>query len=146
MDTQGTAGLRRQLEAALGDAYVLEGELGGGGMSRVFLATDARLGRRVVVKVLAPELAAGLSAKRFEREVRLAARLQHPHVVPLLAAGDVGGLPYFTMPYIVGETLRTRLAREGALPVGDAVRLHARAGRCTLVRTRRERGAPRSQA
>ena len=123
METRGTAGLRRQLEAALGDAYVLEGELGGGGMSRVFLAMDARLGRRVVVKVLAPELAAGLSAQRFEREVRLAARLQHPHVVPLLAAGEVDGLPWFTMPYIVGETLRTRLAREGALPVADAVRL-----------------------
>ena len=123
MDTQGTAGLRARLEAALGGAYTLEREFGGGGMSRVFLATDARLGRHVVVKVLAPELAAGVSAARFEREILLAARLQHPHVLPVHAAGDVGGLPYYTMPYVEGESLRQRLTREGALPVADAVRL-----------------------
>jgi serine/threonine-protein kinase len=68
-------------------------------MSRVFVATDARLARRVVVKVLPPELAAGISAQRFEREIRLAARLQHPHVVPLLSAGDVEGLPYFCITH-----------------------------------------------
>jgi serine/threonine-protein kinase len=126
MDT-GTAGprndLRERLQAALGTAYALEREFGGGGMARVFLAHDARLGRQVVVKVLAPELAAGLSARRFEREIRLAARLQHPHVVPLLSAGDVGGLPYYTMPYVDGESLRARLERDGALPLADAVRL-----------------------
>ncbi|CAA9300875.1 MAG: Serine/threonine protein kinase, partial [uncultured Gemmatimonadaceae bacterium] len=115
--------LREQLQQTLGTAYALERELGGGGMSRVFVARDARLGRRVVVKVLHPDLAAGLSARRFEREVALAARLQHPHVIPLLSAGDVGGLPYYTMPFVEGETLRARLARDGALPVADAVRL-----------------------
>ena len=123
MDGENTARLRQQLGASLGGEYDIERELGGGGMSRVFVARDARLGRLVVVKVLAPELAAGLSARRFEREVRLAARLQHPHVVPLLAAGEVDGLPYYTMPYVEGEALRARLAREGALPVTDAVRL-----------------------
>src|SRR4051794_6506945 len=76
--------LRHQLQTALGSAYALDRELGGGGMSRVFLADEARLGRRVVVKVLAPELAERMSAERFAREVRLAARLQHPNIVPLL--------------------------------------------------------------
>jgi serine/threonine-protein kinase len=115
--------LRQRLQATLGDTYTLERELGGGGMSRVFVARDARLGRHVVVKVLHPELAAGLSARRFEREVALAARLQHPHLVPVHAAGEVDGLPFYTMPFVQGESLRERLRREGALPVVDAVRL-----------------------
>ncbi len=123
MDVHGPAGLRQRLEEALGGAYVLERELGGGGMSRVFLARDARLGRQVVVKVLAPDLGAGISAARFEREVQLAARLQHPHVIPLLSAGDVGGLPYYMMPYVEGQTLRARLTAIGALPVAEAVGL-----------------------
>ena len=80
-----TTDLREQLQATLGDLYTLERELGGGGMSRVFVAEEARLGRRVVGKVLAPELTEGMSAERFAREVRLAARLQHPNIVPLLA-------------------------------------------------------------
>src|SRR3712207_407892 len=92
-------------------------------MSRVFVAEETRFGRTVVIKVLSPDLGASLSAERFEREIRLAARLQHPHVVPLLSAGDVGGLPYYTMPYVQGESLRERLRREGALPVPAAVRL-----------------------
>ena len=115
--------LRDRLQTSLGDAYTLERELGGGGMSRVFVALDARLGRRVVVKVLPPELTADLSTARFAREVALAARLQHPHVVPLLSAGEADGLPFYTMPFVQGETLRERLRRQGALPVGDAVRL-----------------------
>ncbi|HTJ23166.1 MAG TPA: protein kinase, partial [Gemmatimonadaceae bacterium] len=97
-----TTDLRAQLQPALGAAYTIERELGAGGMSRVFLAEDTRLGRRVVVKVLSPDLAHGLSAERFEREIKLAARLQHPHIVPLLAAGHVDGLPYYTMPYVAG--------------------------------------------
>jgi serine/threonine-protein kinase len=101
--------LRDQLQRALGAAYTIERELGGGGMSRVFLAEETRLGRRVVVKVLSPELGAGVSAERFEREIKVAARLQHPHIVPLLAAGDVNGLPYYTMPYVAGASLRDRL-------------------------------------
>src|SRR3954465_14776395 len=90
--------LRSHVQQALGDAYLLDRELGGGGMARVFLADDVALGRRVVVKVLAPELAEGLSADRFAREVRLAARLQHPNILPLFTAGVAGGVPFYTMP------------------------------------------------
>jgi serine/threonine protein kinase len=115
--------LRAQLEAALGAAYAIERELAGGGMSRVFLATEVALGRKVVVKVLAPELAAEVSLERFKREIMLAARLQHPHVVPVLMAGEVAQLPFFTMPYIEGESLRARIARTGELPVAEAVRI-----------------------
>jgi serine/threonine-protein kinase len=111
--------LDEQLQASLGAAYRLERELGGGGMSRVFLAEDTRLGRQVVVKLLSPDLGAGVSAERFEREIRLAARLQHPHVVPLLTAGDVDGLPYYTMPYVSGASLRERLLA-GPLPAHEA--------------------------
>ncbi len=115
--------LREQLVAALGPAYRVERELGGGGMSRVFVAEEVALGRRVVVKVLAPELAAGVSGERFRREVHLAARLQHPHIVPLLAAGQSADLLYYVMPFVDGESLRQRLARETELPVAEAVRL-----------------------
>ncbi|HET7458481.1 MAG TPA: protein kinase [Gemmatimonadaceae bacterium] len=117
------ATLRDQLQATLGDAYTIERELGGGGMSRVFVAQDTALHRPVVVKVLPPDLAAGVNVERFAREVRLAARLQHPHIVTVHAAGVTGGLPYYTMPYVEGETLRERLARGGALPVPEAVRI-----------------------
>ena len=92
-------------------------------MARIFVATDPTLGRRVVLKVLAPDLAAGLDAERFHREVRLAASLQHPHVVPLHTAGQVDGLLYYTMPFVSGESLRHRLDREGALPLGEVVQL-----------------------
>jgi len=95
----------------LGSIYTIERELGGGGMSRVFVARDESLGRDLVIKVLTPELAEGLSAERFEREARLAARLQHPHIVPVITAGIADGLPYYTMPFITGESLRTRMAR-----------------------------------
>ncbi len=104
---------------SVADRYAIERELGGGGMSRVFLAEETRLGRRVVIKVLSPELGAGVSADRFEREIKLAARLQHPHIVPLLAAGDVGGLAYYTMPYVAGASLRERM-QAGAIPHYEA--------------------------
>jgi serine/threonine-protein kinase len=118
-----TTELREHLQTTLGGAYTLERELGGG-MSRVFVAEETALGRRVVVKVLPPETAGAVSAERFRREVHLAARLQHPHIVPLLAAGALpDGLPYYTMPYVEGESLRQRLARDGALPVAVVVRL-----------------------
>ncbi|HRN54528.1 MAG TPA: protein kinase, partial [Gemmatimonadaceae bacterium] len=97
------------LQAQLGGQYRLERELGGGAMSRVFVAEELSLGRRVVLKVLTPELGHALSAARFEREMRLAARLQHPHIVPLLAADQVGETLYYTMPFIEGESLRLRL-------------------------------------
>jgi serine/threonine-protein kinase len=115
--------LREQLAAALGDSYALETELGGGGMSRVFLAHETALGRRVAIKVLSPDLAAGVSGDRFRREILLLAKLQHPHIVPVHTVGEAMGLPYFTMPYVEGESLRTRIARDGELPVPEAVRL-----------------------
>ncbi|MGZ8469612.1 MAG: protein kinase domain-containing protein, partial [Gemmatirosa sp.] len=115
--------LRAHLDRALGEQYVIEHELGGAGMSRVFVARELALGRSVVLKVLPPELAAGLNVERFRREIQLAAGLQHPHVVPVLSAGSAGGVPYYTMPLVEGESLRTRLAREGALPIGEAIRV-----------------------
>src|SRR5438105_1945491 len=115
--------LRSRLQSALGPTYLVESELGGGGMSRVFLADEVRLGRRVVVKVLPPEMAAGVSADRFEREIQLAAQLQHPHIVPLLTAGAKGDLLYYVMPHIAGESLRARIAHERALPIGETVRI-----------------------
>src|SRR5262245_61652019 len=117
-----TSDLRDQLQRALGDAYTLERELGGGGMSRVFVATERALGRQVVVKILPGEMAGQVSVERFKREIALAAKLQHPHIVPLLTAGDAEGLPYFTMPLVEGESLRARLAKHGELPLHDAVR------------------------
>ena len=112
--------LRAQLQASLGDAYTIERELGGGGMSRLFLATERALNRRVVIKVLPNEAAGAVSMERFRREIELAARLQQANIVPLLSAGDMGGVPYFTMPFVDGESLRARVANGGALPVGDA--------------------------
>src|SRR5919197_4054089 len=112
---------RSQLQSALGSAYTLERELGGGGMSRVFLAEERALGRKVVVKVLPPELSAGVNAERFNREIQLAARLQQAQIVPVLTAGQVDGVSYYTMPFVEGESLRARLAREGALPIADVV-------------------------
>lgn len=115
--------LRATLERFLGDSYTFERELIGGGMSRVFLAIDRSLGREIIVKVLSSEVAADLSVERFRREIHLAARLQHPHIVPLLTAGEVDGAPYFTMPFVEGESLRSRLMRVGELPVPEAVRI-----------------------
>ena len=105
--------LLEQLQKSLGSAYTIERELGGGGMSQVFLATENRLNRKVVIKVLSPDLAAGVNAERFEREIQLAARLQQANIVPLLATGDTNGLPYFTMPFVEGESLRAHLVASG---------------------------------
>src|SRR5258707_10921758 len=115
--------LRDQLQATLSGSYTLERELGGGGMSRVFVAEETALDRKVVIKVLPPETAAQVSLERFKREILLAAKLQHPHIVPLLTAGESNGLPYFTMPFVDGESLRVRLARHGELPVNQAMRM-----------------------
>ena len=117
-----TPDLRSQLSATLAGAYTLGRELGGGGMSRVFVADETALGRKVVVKVLHPELAAAVSVERFRREIQLAAQLQHPNIVPVLAAGVAEGLPYYTMPLVDGESLRARLSR-GALDAPEAVRI-----------------------
>src|SRR6267378_4171467 len=115
--------LLARLQAALGPAYRVEREFGGGGMSRVFLARERELERQVVVKVLPPEMAAGVNAERFRREIQLAASLQHPHIVPLLAAGHADDLVYYTMPLIDGESLRAKLTREGELPIPETGRL-----------------------
>jgi serine/threonine-protein kinase len=111
------------LQSALGDAYRVERELSPGGMSRIFLATESSLGRAVVIKVLPAELANEVSATRFRREIEIAARLQHPHILPVLTAGVSGSLLYFIMPYVPGESLRHRLARERQLPMADALRV-----------------------
>src|SRR5262245_33422230 len=118
-----TTSLQDSLQTALTGAYTLERELGGGGMSRVFIAEERALARRVVVKVLSPDLTATVNVERFKREILLTARLQHPHIVPILAAGETDGLPFYTMPFIEGESLRVRLARAGAMPVAEAVRI-----------------------
>jgi len=123
MATGSYPDLQARLQAALGSAYHVEKELGGGGMSRVFLAEETRLGRKVVIKVLPPEMGAEVNADRFEREIQLAARLQHPHIVPLLTASAAGNLLFYIMPYIEGESLRVRLARENELPVSEAIRI-----------------------
>ncbi|NJD20222.1 MAG: serine/threonine protein kinase, partial [Gemmatimonadetes bacterium] len=111
------------LLAALADRYRLERELGEGGMATVYQAHDLRHDRPVALKVLRPDLAASLGAERFHREIQIAARLQHPHILPVLDSGEAAGFLYFVMPFVEGESLRDRLAREGALPVGDAVRI-----------------------
>lgn len=92
-------------------------------MSRVFVAHDRTLGRDVVVKILPPDMAAGVSAQRFNREIQLAARLQHPHIVALHSTGEISGLPYFTMPFVEGESLRAHLSKAGELPVLECVRI-----------------------
>jgi tetratricopeptide (TPR) repeat protein len=112
------AELREQLQEILGDTYRLERELPGG-MSRVFVAEETALARKVVIKVLPPETAAAVNVSRFRREIQLAASLQHPHIVPLLTAGAKGDLLYYVMPLIEGESLRGRLLRKGEFPVSD---------------------------
>jgi serine/threonine-protein kinase len=111
------------LQTALGANYRLDRELTGGGMSRVFVAIDSILGRKVVVKVLPPELAAGVNRDRFRREIQVAAQLQHPHIVPLLSAGEQGDLLWYTMPYIEGESLRAALERKKQFSAREIMRI-----------------------
>jgi eukaryotic-like serine/threonine-protein kinase len=115
--------LRERLQRGLGDAYVIDSEIAGGGMSRLFLATETSLSRRVVVKVLPPEAVGPASQERFELELASTARLQHPHIVPVLRSGTADGLAWYVMPYLEGESLNRRIEREGALPVADGLRL-----------------------
>jgi serine/threonine protein kinase/Tfp pilus assembly protein PilF len=113
--------LRHQLQEAFGDEYAIERELSGAGMSRVFLAHEPRLVRKVVIKVVRPGLLGHVSAERFAREIRLAASLQQANIVPVLAAGTAAGLPYYTMPFVEGRSLSDRLAADGPLPIRDAM-------------------------
>ena len=115
-----TSQIREQLQSTLGTAYTLDRELGGGGMSRVFVADETALRRMVVVKLLSPELAQGISVERFEREIQTAAALQQANIVPVLASGESKGLPYYTMPFVEGESLRARLAR-GPLAITEVI-------------------------
>src|SRR5438093_2103415 len=112
-----------QLQAALADRYALERELGHGGMATVYLARDLRHGRPVAIKVLRPEIAAALGPERFLREIQIAAQLAHPHILPLHDSGAAGAFLYYVMPYVEGESLRDRLAREPQLPVEQAVQI-----------------------
>jgi tetratricopeptide (TPR) repeat protein len=120
--TNLAADLRERLQASLGAAYRIERELGGGGMSRVFVADETSLGRKVVIKVLPPELAAGVNVDRFKREIQVAARLQHPHIVPVLSAGEFEGLPFYTMPLVDGSSVRVRLAN-GPLSITETINI-----------------------
>jgi eukaryotic-like serine/threonine-protein kinase len=116
-------GLAGRLQVAFGTAYLIERELGGAGMSRVFVATETALHRRVVIKVLPPDFAAEVDAERFHREIRLAASLRHPHVVPVHTAGQIAGVLYYTMPFVDGESLRQRLERQTPLSLDEVVSL-----------------------
>ena len=111
------------LRTAFADSYRVEEELSGGGMSRLFLATDLALNRKTVIKILPPELTSEMMATRFKRESEVTAHLQHPHILPIITAGLKAGLLYYVMPFISGESLRQRLKREGRLPIDDAVRI-----------------------
>src|ERR1044072_2450134 len=117
---------REQLRNAIGDSYTVDRELGRGGMATVYLTKDLKHDRVVSLKVLHPELAASLGPDRFLREIKLAARLNHPHILPLFDSGEAQGFLYYVMTYVEGESLRERLDREQQLQVDEAVH-HARA-------------------
>ena len=117
------AELLERLGNALSTRYRLQRELGQGGMARVFLAHDLKYEREVAVKVLRPDLAAEVGAARFLHEIQIAARLHHPHILPLYDSDQADGLVYYVMPYIEGESLRHRLDRERQLPVDDALQI-----------------------
>jgi len=112
-----------RLQAALGERYALEREIGQGGMATVYLAQDLKHRRLVAIKVLRPELAAVLGPERFLREIEIAAKLQHPHILPLHDSGEEEGLLYYVMPYVEGESLRSRLERERQLPLDEALEI-----------------------
>src|SRR6266704_7134688 len=111
------------LRARLAPSYDVEREIGAGGMARLFLAVEQHPHRRVAVKVLDPELSTRLLRERFVREVDLASKLSHPHIVPIFAAGEAAGLFYYVMPYVEGESLRHRLRRQRRLPLDEALRI-----------------------
>ena len=112
-----------RINASLAGEYVIERELGAGGMATVYLAEDVKHRRKVAIKILREDLSASVGASRFQREIEIAAQLQHPSILPLLDSGEADGLLYFVMPYVQGQSLRQRLNRERELPISDAVRL-----------------------
>src|ERR1044071_6005804 len=112
-----------RLHSALSGSYAIERELGAGGMATVYLAQDLKHRRKVALKVLHAELAHALGPERFRREIEIAARLAHPHILTVFDSGDADGLLWYTMPFIEGESLRDRLTREHELPLEDALRI-----------------------
>ena len=124
-----------RLRATLADRYTLERELGSGGMATVYLAEDVRHHRKVALKVLRPELAASLGADRFLREIETSAQFQHPHILPLLDSGEAGGFLYYVMPYVEGESLRSRLGRR----LQESWRPHRRRQSASHLRPQRPR-------
>ena len=135
------ASFEEQIKTSLSNAYDIERELGGGGMSRVFVATDRLLGRKIVIKFLSPELIAEVNRGRFRREIQVAAQLQHPHIVTLLSAGEDGDLVYYTMPFIEGESLKSAVEKNGRCYPGS-VRCRRRSRVCACAWRR----SPRHQA
>lgn len=113
--------LLEDLRKSFADSYQVDGELKGGGMSRLFMATDLALNRKVVIKILPPEFTSDMMAARFKREAEVTAHLQHPHILPIITAGQKNGLLYYIMPFIHGESLRERLKRDHKLPIDHAV-------------------------
>src|SRR4051794_37479303 len=110
-----------ELRGVLSDLYRVESEIGRGGMASVYLAEDLKHGRRVALKVVSPELSSSIDGDRFKREIQIAARLSHPHILPVFDSGQAGGLLYYTMPFVEGESLRARLARDRQLAIDDAL-------------------------
>src|SRR4026208_2065076 len=133
---------REQLRGALSEAYTVDRELGRGGMATVYLAQDSKHDRVVALKVLHPELAASLGPDRFLREIKLAARLNHPHILPLFDSGAAEGFLYYVMPYVEGESLRERLDRENKISIDEAVH-HGRAIASALDYAHRQGIVPR---
>src|SRR5579862_7804465 len=117
-----------RLRDALADRYRIERELGAGGMATVYLAHDLKHDRDVAIKVLHPDLGAALGGERFLTEIKTTAKLQHPHILPLLDSGNADGLLYYVMPVVTGESLRARLTRERQLPIDDVLRIAAELG------------------
>ncbi|MDF2771342.1 MAG: protein kinase, partial [Geminicoccaceae bacterium] len=117
------ASMGDHLVATLSDRYLVQREIGQGGMATVYVAHDRKHDRDVAIKVLHPDLAAALGSERFLGEIRTTARLQHPHILPLLDSGEGAGLLYYVMPFVAGESLRGRLEREKLLPIDDALRI-----------------------
>src|SRR6266496_3195454 len=117
------SGATEAIGSALLDRYTIERELGRGGMAVVHLAEEKKHARKVAIKILKPEFTASVGAERFLREIGIAARLSHPHIVPLIDSGESDGHPYYVSPFIPGGSLRDRLNREKKLPVDDALRI-----------------------
>src|SRR6185503_12174612 len=113
----------QRLQEAMADRYLLERELGAGGMATVYLAHDPRHNRKVAIKIMRPEVATVIGSERFLKEIETTASLQHPHILPLFDSGRVDGTVFYVMPYVQGESLRQRLNRESRLPVAEAVRI-----------------------